>query len=289
MDDAYPNETMRLLCERASCRSFKDEPIPDETLDAVLTAATHAATGGNLQPYSVIKVLNAEVRQRLMVLCGDQPFIGKAPVNLVFCIDFSRLERWAALEKAPFSARRAFRHFWISFQDVTICAQTVCTAANAMGLGSVYVGPVLECLAELKDLLKLPQGVFPVVMVCLGYPKGQLVPKRKLGVDVVVHDETYHEMTDEELLRAFDEKYGGQTFEATSDRVDSIARACREVHGEGYAEEFIARVKRDGHLNMAQRVFGLNYPADEIPKRNRYIMGAARNAGFEWFDQESEE
>ena len=264
---------------------LKDEPIPDE----VLTLADGGHLRGHrrhLQP-AQIRVLMPRCG-RGMVLCGNQPFIGKAPVNLVFCIDFNRLERWAALEKAPFSARRAFRHFWISFQDVIICAQTVCTAANAMGLGAVYVGPVLECLEELKDLFKLPKGVFPVVMVCLGYSKGQLVPKRKLGVDVVVHDETYHEMTDEELLRAFDEKYGGQTFEATPERVDSIAQACREVHGEGYAEEFLARVSRDGRLNMAQRVFGLNYPADEIPRRNRYIMGAARNAGFDWFDQESE-
>ena len=284
MNRAYPNETMELLYERASCRSFKEEPVPDETLNAVLTAATHAATGGNLQPYSVIKVLDADVRQRLTALCGDQPFIGKAPVDLVFCIDFHRLERWAALEQAPFSARRAFRHFWISFQDVVICAQTVCTAADAMGLGAVYVGTVLECLEELRDLLKLPTGVFPVVMVCLGYPKGQLAPRRKLGVDVVVHDETYREMTDEELLRAYGEKYGGQTFEATPERVASIARAWREVHGDDYAEEFLARVKRDGHVNMAQRVFGLNYPADEMPRRNRYIMGAARNAGFDWFD-----
>lgn len=289
MNGAYPNKTIELLYERASCRSFGEEPIPDETLDVVLAAAAHAATGGNLQPYSIIKVLDSEVRQRLMALCGDQPFIGQAPVSLVFCIDFRRLERWAALEKAPFSARRAFRHFWISFQDVVICAQTVCTAANAMGLGAVYVGTVLECLEELRDLLKLPKGVFPVVMVCLGYPRGQLVPKQKLGVDVVVHDEVYREMTDEELLRAYDEKYGGQTFEATPERVDSIARACREVHGDDYAEEFLARVRRDGHLNTAQRVFGLNYPADDMPRRNRCIMSAARNAGLDWFDQGSEE
>lgn len=289
VNGAYPNKTIELLYERASCRSFGEEPIPDETLDVVLAAAAHAATGGNLQPYSIIKVLDSEVRQRLMALCGDQPFIGQAPVSLVFCIDFRRLERWAALEKAPFSARRAFRHFWISFQDVVICAQTVCTAANAMGLGAVYVGTVLECLEELRDLLELPKGVFPVVMVCLGYPRGQLVPKQKLGVDVVVHDEVYREMTDEELLRAYDEKYGGQTFEATPERVDSIARACREVHGDDYAEEFLARVRRDGHLNTAQRVFGLNYPADEMPRRNRCIMSAARNAGLDWFDQGSEE
>ena len=287
MNRAYPNKTMELLYERASCRSFKEEPVPDETLNAVLTAATHAATGGNLQPYSVIKVLDPEVRQRLTTLCGDQPFIGQAPVNLVFCIDFHRLERWAALENAPFSARRAFRHFWISFQDVIICAQTVCTAANAMGLGAVYVGTVLECLEELRDLLKLPTGSSSRHGLP-GIPRGSW-PRRKLGVDVVVHDETYREMTDEELLRAYGEKYGGQTFEATPERVTSIARAWREVHGDDYAEEFLARVKRDGHVNMAQRVFGLNYPADEMPRRNRYIMGAARNAGFDWFDQGSEE
>ena len=149
----------------------------------------------------------------------------------MFCIDFHRLERWAALENAPFSARRAFRHFWISFQDVVICAQTVCTAADAMGLGAVYVGTVLECLDELKDLLKLPEGVFPVVMVCLGYPKGQLTPRRKFGVGVVVHDEVYHEMTDEELLQVFDEKYGGQTFEATPERVDSLPRPAARCMG----------------------------------------------------------
>lgn len=143
MDGAYPNETMKMLHERASCRSFRDEPVPDETLRAVLTAASHAATGGNLQP-SVIRVRDSDVRQRLMALCGDQPFIGKAPVSLVFCIDFHRLERWAAWEGSPFSARRAFRHFWISFQDVVICAQTICTAADAMGLGAIYMRTLHE-------------------------------------------------------------------------------------------------------------------------------------------------
>ena len=134
MDHAYPNETMRLLCERASCRSFKDEPIPDEVLDAVLTAATCAATGGNLQRISVIRVLDAQVRQRLMVLCGNQPFIGKARQPGVL-YRFQPPGAVAALKKAPFSARRAFRHFWISFQDVIICAQTVCTAAMRWGSG----------------------------------------------------------------------------------------------------------------------------------------------------------
>lgn len=117
------------------------------------------------------------------------------------------------------------------------------------GLGRSTCALYMKCLDEL-GLAELP-GV-SVVMVCLGYPKGQLTPRRKFGVDVVVHDEGLHEMTDEELLQAFDAKYRRPDVEATPDRVDSIAQACREVHGEGHAEEFLARVKRDGHLNMAQ-------------------------------------
>jgi len=52
----YPNETIKLLIERASCRSFLDKKIPADVLQYILQSGTHAATGGNLQPYSIIKI-----------------------------------------------------------------------------------------------------------------------------------------------------------------------------------------------------------------------------------------
>jgi FMN reductase [NAD(P)H] len=88
----YPNETMRLLFERASCRSFSRRSVPGDVLKIVLEAGTHAPTAGNLQPYSILKIEDPETRRRLGEMCG-QKLIGEAPVNLIFCIDLHRLER----------------------------------------------------------------------------------------------------------------------------------------------------------------------------------------------------
>ncbi len=186
LDNKYPNETIRLLLERSSCRSFYDKKIPEDVLDQILDAGNHAATGGNLQPFSVIKIENEATKRRLTELCGDQEFIFTAPVDLLFCLDWYRLRRWAEIETAPFTATSSFRHFWISFQDTLIAAQNICTAADALGLGSVYVGTVLECFRELRKMFDLPNGVFPVVLLSLGYPKARPLPKKKLGIGTIV-------------------------------------------------------------------------------------------------------
>ena len=116
----YPNETLKLLLERASCRSFNDKEIEPEVLEMVLEAGIHAPTGGNLQPYSIIKIEDKEKKLKLAEWFG-QKFIGTAPLDLMFCIDLHRLQRWAELEVAPFSATSSMPHFWISFQDTIIC------------------------------------------------------------------------------------------------------------------------------------------------------------------------
>jgi nitroreductase len=280
----HPNETMRLLLERASLRSFSDEKIPEDVLYSILDAGNHAATGGNLQPYSIIKIEAEENRQWLADRCG-QGFIAKAPVNLVFCIDLHRNQRWAELETAPYTAQHSFRHFWISFQDTVIAAQNICTAADAMGLGSVYIGTVMDLFQDIIERLKLPKGVFPVVLLCLGYPKNPPVPRKKLGVDVIVHDETYHEMDDEALLAAFNRKYEHKTYQINTDRLETIEQVSREAHGEEFAQHCIARVKELGYINNVVRYFGLHYIANDMPEGNLDFLKTFEKAGFYWMNE----
>ena len=283
----HPNETMGLLFERGSCRDFTDEPVPDEVMDAVLEAGTHAATAGNLQPYSVVKVTDPENRRWLREQ-GLQAFVEEAPVDLIFCIDLHRLRRWAELEVAPFTANSSFRHFWTAFQDVVIFAQTVCTAADAMGLGSVYVGSVLEIFRELKERLRLPDLVFPVVLASVGYPKERPPSRKKLGIDVVVHDEAYHDSDDGTLLRAFEEKYTGpdsRRVEITEERVEAIRKVCTEVHGEAFADRCEARIRENGYISAVQRYFGLHYVADLMPSGNEEFLGIMEEFGFGWFKE----
>jgi len=283
----HPNETMRLLFERGSCRDYSDRKVPEEVLKMVLEAGTHAPTGGNLQPYSVIKIRD-EGNRKWFVELGAQKFIGEAPVLLLFCIDQRRLKRWAGLEVAPFTATSAFRHFWISFQDTIMFAQNICTAADAMGLGSCYIGTVLEIFPELRERFSLPDGVFPVVLMTLGYPAKEIIPRRKLGVDVVVHDEAYKDMGDEELLEAYNEKYTGRDsrkVEITEERLETIRGVCLKVQDEEFAERCVEKVKENGYFSAVQRYFGLHYRADIMPAGNQEYLETMEAAGFHWFKE----
>ncbi len=277
------NETIRLLHGRASLRKFKDRKVPEDVMHTILLAGIHAPTGGNLQPYSIIKIEDRAVRKELAELNVNQPYVEAAPVSLLFCIDWHRLERWAELETAPFSATSSFRHFWISFQDTIIAAQNVSTAADAMGLGSVYIGTVLECFRELRDMFDLPKGVFPVVLLCLGYPEKRPEPRNKLPVEVVVHDGRYREIPDSELLEAFAAKYKGTTFDIADDLLEKISRACRAAGGEALERECLERIRREGRIRMAQRYFGTHYVADEMPEGNDEYLAIFEEFGFDWF------
>jgi len=174
--------------------------------------------------------------------------------------------------------------FWISFQDTVICAQGIATAAESVGLGSVYVGLVLECLIELRELFGLPDGVLPVVLLCLGYPQSTPQPASKLGPEVVVHDEIYEELGDEALGEAFDRKYQGKTRKISDQRLEQIARVCREVHGPGFAARCIERIEQNGQISAAQAYFGLQYPADRMAEDNDVFVEQMKELGFGWFE-----
>lgn len=282
--DAIPivNSTMKLLHERSSCRAFQDRPVPPPVLQAVLEAGVQAPSGGNLQPYSIILIRNRSTSQKLAALCGNQQFIARAPVNLLFCIDWHRSRRWAHLSDAPFTANRSFRHFWIAFQDTIIAAQNICTAADAMGLGSVYIGTIMEFIKESRKMFELPDGVLPVVLLCLGYPKHRPEPRKKLGLDIIVHDEKYHEPDDRTLLDAFDAKYPLKP-EITKDRLDKIYDVVRLVQGRDAADKCLDEIKKRGYINFALRYFALHYAADQMPLHNTEFMKAIEEAGFGFF------
>jgi nitroreductase len=280
----YPNETIKLLIERASCRNFSNKKIKPYILDFILKAGVHSPTGGNLQPYSIIKIEDKDMRQKIAENC-DQIFMAKAPLHLLFCIDWYRLKRWAELEVAPFSATSSFRHFWISFQDVIICAQNICNAADSFGLGSVYIGTIVDFIREIRTMFDLPQGVFPVVLICLGYPKIKPAARKKLPPSVIVHNEKYQKMDDEKILQVFNEKYPEYKIEITEDRIKNMEQVCREVHGEDFARKCIGKIKENGHIKAVQRYFGLHYRANEMPLGNKEFSEIFEESGFSWFEE----
>lgn len=286
MEKQYENDTIKLLCNRASCRSFLDKEVPEDIINRIIECGIHGATGGNLQPYSIIKISDNTTKKRLVTECEMQSIVENAPVNLLFCIDWRRTGRWAEACNAPFVATKSYRHFWIALQDTVICAQSICTAADSLGLGSVYIGTVESCFMELKSILNIPEGVFPVVLLSLGYPSKYPQPANKLGIEAIVHDEKYKDLKIDRLVQLQDEKYNYKTFPNSDSNLKQIEEVTYDIGGSEYSDKIIEDIKRVGYINQAQRYFGLHYKANWSCIGNREFLETLKKCGFTWVDGE---
>ena len=287
MQREYSNETMRLLYERASCRSFLHKEVPRELLNEIIEAGIHAASGGNLQPYSIINITKEETKKALVEKCDIQPIVTNAPVNLLFCIDWRRTQRWAEASNAPYVATKSYEHFMIAFEDAIICAQNVCTAADSVGLGSVYIGTVISVLKEMKELFDLPEGVFPVVLLSLGYPTKYPEPAKKLGIEGIVHEDKYVELPIEKIMELQNEKYNNKTFPASEANIAQIWEVANDIGGKDYADNMTKSIKEAGFINMAQRYFGLHYCANQLCLRNEELKRYMLENNFTWISCEN--
>lgn len=284
MEEKYSNDTMKLLYERGSCRQFLEKEIPEDVLNEVLGAGIHAATGGNLQPYSIIKIADESNKRKLVEECYMQPFVKQAPMNLLFCIDWRYIRRWAEECHAPFVATKSYRHFWIALQDTIIAAQNICTAADSVGLGSVYVGTVESCFEELKELFDIPEGVFPVVLLSMGYPVKKPVIANKLGIEALVHDEKYQDIPIDRLMELQDKKYNSKRLPASEKNLQQIFEVANDVGGKKYADDMLDYIKTQGYVNVPQRYFGLHYKANWSCDGNSYFKRMLKLHGFTWID-----
>ncbi|MCX8188801.1 MAG: nitroreductase family protein [Nitrososphaeria archaeon] len=282
--NSFANETLKLMFTRSSVRDFLPKKVPEDILRSIIEAGLHSPSAGNLQPYSIIRVEDEERKRLLAELCL-QKFISSAPVLLVFCIDFHRLERWSKLCNTPFTAHKSFRHFWVAFIDVSICAQSICVAAESVGLGSVYIGTIIESADKVKDILALPEKVFPVILLCLGYPRSRPLPQKKLGYNIIVSSEVYHEPSDEELLKAFSEKYDRINVKVTEERLKVAEEVCRNLFGEDEAKSIVEKIRSSGKFNPAQYYFLLHYRADIMCKGNDVFVKMLEKAGLNFLKE----
>ena len=204
------NEMLKQLEERKSVRVFTDQRIGDEEKKAILEAAMQAPTAGNQQMYTILDITDAALKERLSVLCDNQPFIAKAPMVLVFLADSRRwmdVYRVAGMQPRPAGKGDVF----LAMADACIAAQNTVVAAWSMGLGSCYIGDVLENCEEMKEALHLPEYVIPATMLVFGYPTKQQEDRRKparFDEDYIVQENYYRDMSKEEHRTALENRAG---------------------------------------------------------------------------------
>lgn len=191
--------------QHRSIRKYRPDPVPEALLEEILQTGLRASSSGNMQTFSVVVTTDPELRKQLFEPHMQQAMVLEAPVLLTFCADFHRMRRWLALSEAP-DGFDNFMSFMVAAIDAVLVAQNVALAAEARGLGICYMGSTLANCHQIGPILKLPPNVVPVVGFSLGYPDEQPALRDRLPLDGVVHQETYRDYSDGQILEIYRER-----------------------------------------------------------------------------------
>jgi nitroreductase len=185
---AAPDDSwIRQVLLRRTHRRYDARPVPEPVLQLVLAAAASASSKSDYQQATVIRVDDRAQRGRLAALIPDMPWIGNAPVFLVFCGDARRLERIA---KHPVE-NGMLEGFFNATIDAALALQTATLAAETLGLGSCPISVLRNHIDAVGEILGLPDRVFPVAGLCLGYPAQQGFISMRLPLEATVHRDRY--------------------------------------------------------------------------------------------------
>ncbi|MFX1468628.1 MAG: nitroreductase family protein [Promethearchaeota archaeon] len=173
------NEVIRVINNRCSVRNYDSKPLSQKEIDIIIHAAMRAPTAGNMMFYSIIEIKNQEKKDKLVITCDNQPHIAKAPLVLLFLAD---MQRWydyyeiSGIKKLCIKKNLVYRtpdesDLLLACCDALIAAQNAVLAAESMGIGSCYIGDIMENIEIHREMFNLPRWVFPIILVCFGYPK----------------------------------------------------------------------------------------------------------------------
>ena len=209
------NAILSALSARKSVRVFTPDPVTPDERAAILNAAFQAPTAGNQQLYTILDITDPALKAALADLCDHQPFIAGAPLVLVFCAD---CKKWydAYLEVGCTPRTPGVGDLMLAVTDAAIAAQNAVVAAESFGIGSCYIGDIMENCDTQRSLLHLPDYVFPAVMLVFGWPTQQQkdrVKPQRCAMEHIVHENGYRTMDGAELRDAFGYKAGNAPFE----------------------------------------------------------------------------
>ncbi|MDF2522077.1 MAG: nitroreductase [Clostridia bacterium] len=204
------NETLELLNKRKSVRVYEERPVPKEVKEEIIKAAMRAPTAGNMMLYSIIDITDQKIKDRLAETCDNQPFIAKAPLVLMFFADYQRNYDYFKLcgvaEDLGISIDEIRTpeagDLMLACSDALIAAQNSVIAAESLGLGSCYIGDIMENYEVHKELLNLPDFVFPIAMLVFGYPTEQQKERKqpeRFDKKFIVFENQYRHLTGDEF------------------------------------------------------------------------------------------
>lgn len=247
------NTVVETILNRKSVRVYENKAISPDIKAQVLEATLRAPTAGNQMLYSIIEVDDQSKKDMLAVTCDNQPFIAKAPWVLLFLADYQRwydyfivcgLEQLCQQNHVPMR-RPEEGDLMLACCDALIAAQTAVIAAESFGLGSCYIGDIMENDIAHRELFDLPRYTFPICLLCFGYPtKAQLERERTARFDkrfIVFHNQ-YKRLGATSLEEMFREQHE-RTFQDRAD-IDGAMNIGQLLYRRKFSADFSIEMSR---------------------------------------------
>lgn len=277
------NSTLEVIHHRRSVRKYAETPITREEKDAILDAAMRAPTAGNMMLYSIIEVEDQAQKDRLAVSCDNQPFIASAPYVLLFVADYQRwmdLFHYSDAETKVVEAGGKPRlpeegDLLLACCDALIAAQTAVLAAESMGIGSCYIGDILENSEIHREMFNLPQYTLPITLICFGRPaatREEVRLTKRFDRKFIVSQDRYRRVADAEFAEMMQFISARQSPNLSPE--DGAREAALAMYKRKFVSEFSVEMSRSvkewidtwtGRSGSRQYFLEINNPND-IPQ-----------------------
>jgi nitroreductase len=197
------NSIYHFLNSHVSVRHFTKDVITDEDEAKIVSTSQQSPTSSNLQAYSIVGIREQERKEKISSLSGNQQHIIDSSLFLVFCADLNRLKRLND-EKGYDFYGDTMEMLLLATVDCSLVASRALMAAQSLGIGGVMVGSIRNNPDDVSTLLKLPDLVYPVMGMSLGFPAKSPDIKPRLAIDAIYHKEVYSNNKTDKLIAEYD-------------------------------------------------------------------------------------
>jgi FMN reductase [NAD(P)H] len=199
------NDFIRRIISRKTVRRYSDAVPGDDVLDLLIAASLSSSAKSDFQQASILRVSDPLQRAAIGKLFPSMPWIGLSPVFFVFLGDARRLQRIGELRGKPVR-NGTLEGFFNASVDAALAMQTMILCAESLGLGVCPISVIRNEIDKVAAILGLPDLVFPVAGLCLGYPQGEGYVSLRLPRSVTTHRDRYDDSALPHALDDYDHR-----------------------------------------------------------------------------------
>ena len=245
------------MADRRVMRRYLDKPVDPALLETLCAVALSAPSKSDLQQADIVVVSDKGQREKLEALLPDNPWVKAAPVFLVFCGNNRRHRLLFEWRGRPF-VNDYLDPFFNAAVDTGIVLATFVAAADRAGLGSCPISAIRNHAAQVSDILGLPQHVFPVAALGVGWPSFEGVMSPRLGLDITIHRDRYDERALKDKIAAYDQRREAVQPYKTQRYVDRFGESAAYGWSEDKARQYSVPERADFGAFVRRKGFKLD-------------------------------